>query len=322
MRLAELRGPRAFEIIDVPLPDVAADELLVRVATCGVCSSELSAWTGRETTSYPVRIGHEVAGEVVDAGHATSTFRPGDRVAVWTTGSGYAEYVAVREAYCRAVGDVPLEQALAEPIACATNAVELADVRLSDDVVIVGAGFMGLLVLQLVALRGPRHLVVADTRADVLALATSLGATRTVNTLEESLPEVVMRLTGHGADVTFEVTGAQSALELVGDVTRMSGKVALVGFHQGPPRHISLAHWNWMAFTILNCHFRDVATIMRGMTVGMSLVAGGRLRIHPLLTHRFSLEQINEAFAAAVDKPPGFVKATVSMSDAPTRHLT
>ena len=315
MRLAELQGPRSFVVVDVPVPEVAPDQVLVKVTTCGVCSSELGGWAGRVETSFPTRIGHEVSGEVVAVGSSAETFSPGDRVAVWNTGSGYAEYVAVREEYCRSVGEVPLEQALAEPLACASNAVELTDVRLGDDVVIVGAGFMGLLVLQLVALRGARQIVVADTRADVLALAAQLGATRTVNSAEESLPEVVAALTGGaGADVTFEVTGSQSALDVVGDVTRMSGKIALVGYHQGDARQVPLASWNWMAFSIVNCHFREVATILRGMTVGMRLLVAGRIRLDLLITHRFPLDRINDAFATAVDRPDGFVKATVVLA--------
>jgi len=119
------------------------------------------------------------------------------------------------------------------------NAVELADVRLGDDVLIIGAGFMGNLVQKLVSLRGPRHVIVADTRPDALERAAELGATRVVDVRSESLPEVVAGLTGGiGADVTFEVTGAQGPLATVGEVTRMSGKIVLVGYHQGAPRQI------------------------------------------------------------------------------------
>jgi threonine dehydrogenase-like Zn-dependent dehydrogenase len=242
--------------------------------------------------------------------------REGDVVAVWATGRGFAEYVAVKAEYCRPAAGIPVDEALAEPVACAANAVELADVRLGDDVVIIGAGFMGNLVQELVALRGVRHLVVADTRADALERAAKLGATRTVDVTQESLQEVVAELTGGvGADITFEVTGAQAPLAVVGDVTRMSGKIAIVGYHQGEPRQIPLAHWNWMAFSIVNAHFRDVGTIMRGMSVGMRLLTAGRISLDGLVTHRFGLDDINDAFATAVDKPEGFVKATVTFPD-------
>jgi L-iditol 2-dehydrogenase len=312
MRLAELRGPRDFVLIEVPVPVPERDEVLVRVEACGVCASELDYWTGTASTTYPTRIGHEVSGTVVAVGTEVSQPAIGEAVAVWTTGAGYAEYVAVRADYCRTrPSELPPALALVEPLACAANAVELADVRLADTVVVLGAGFMGLLVTQLIALRGPRVLIVADRRPDVLTLAGRLGATRTVNLNSESLPQVVHELTGDGADVTFEVTGTQEALDVVGELTRMSGKLVLVGFHQGAPRQVPLAQWNWMAFSVLNAHFRDVAVIMRGMTVGMRLLASRQLEMAPLVTHRFALSDIGTAFETAVAKPTGFVKAVV-----------
>ncbi len=319
MRIAELRGPRSFAVVEAPVPEPAPDEVLVEVAACGVCASELSHWTGRSGAPYPARIGHEVSGTVVATGAAATRFRPGDVVGVWTTGAGYAEFVVAREEYCRPV-PVGLEPALGllEPLACASNAVELADVRLADRVLVVGAGFMGLLVTQLVALRGAREVVVADSRPDVLALAAGLGATRTVDVRDAPLATQVQELTGGaGVDVTFEVTGAQSALDVIGDCTRMSGKLVLVGFHQGEPRQVPLAQWNWMAFSLLNAHFRDVAVIMRGMNVGLQLLSSGQLQLGPLVTHRFGLDAIDQAFATALDKPDGFVKAVVELVPRP-----
>ena len=313
MRIAVLRGPRAFEVVEEDVPEIAPDEVLVKAGACGVCASELDVWEGRGSSPFPLYPGHEVSGTVVRAGADVRTFREGDVVAVWATGRGFAEYVAVKAEYCRPAAGVAVEEALAEPLACAANAVELADVRLGDDVVIIGAGFMGNLVQELVQLRGVRHLVVADTRPDALERARKLGATRTVDVTRESLPDVVSGLTdGVGADITFEVTGTQAPLAVVGDVTRMSGKIAIVGYHQGAPREIPLGQWNWMAFQIINAHFRDVNTIMRGMTIGMRLLTAGRLSLQGLVTHRFGLDDINEAFATAVDKPEGFVKSTVT----------
>jgi len=313
MKIAVLRGPREFEVVEEAVPEIAPDEVLVRAGACGVCASELDTWEGRGSNDFPLYPGHEVSGTVVQAGAQVSDIRVGDVVAVWATGRGFAEYVAVKAEYCRPAGGVPLEEALAEPLACASNAVELADVRLGDDVVVIGAGFMGNLVQMLVQLRGPRHVVVADTRADALERARKLGATRTVDVTRESLADVVAELTdGVGADLTFEVTGSQAPLGVVGDVTRMSGKIAIVGYHQGAPRTIPLAQWNWMAFQIINAHFRDVNTILRGMTVGMRLLTAGRLSLSGLVTHRFGIDGINDAFATAVDKPEGFVKAVVT----------
>src|SRR4051812_19217764 len=296
MRLAVLRGPHTLEVTDAPIPEIEPDEVLVRVAACGVCTSELDMWEGHaELNGEPLFPGHEVSGIVQEVGAEVTTLREGDPVAVWVTGRGFADYVAGKAEHCLPAGDLPLDLALAEPVACAVNAVELTDPRLADDVVLIGAGFMGNLVQKLVQLRGPRELIVADTRADALERAAALGATATVDVTRESLVDVVQERTGGaGADVSFEVTGVQGPLSLLGDVTRMSGKVAIVGYHQGGTRELPLAQWNWMAFDVRNCHFREVSTIMRGMRVGMRLLTSGRLQLDDLVTHRYALDEVNE----------------------------
>jgi threonine dehydrogenase-like Zn-dependent dehydrogenase len=313
MKIAALRAPREFEVLEAPMPEIASDEVLLRVAACGVCTSELDQWEGKARINYPHYPGHEVSGVVEKVGSKVQTFEPGDKVGAWVTSRGFAEYVSVKAEYCFPAGEVPLDLALAEPLACAVNAVEL-DLSLADDVVIIGAGFMGNLVQKLVKLKGPRHLIVADTRPDVLKRAEKMGATRAVNVRAESLPDVVKELTGgQGADVSFEATGAQAPLTMLGEVTRMSGKVVIVGFHQGGMRELPLAYWNWMAFEILNAHFREISTILRGMRIGMRLLTSGRLALDDLVTHRFQLNDINQAFLTAAEKPEGFVKSTVVM---------
>ena len=132
----------------------------------------------------------------------------------------------------------------------------------------------------------------------------------------ESLPDVVRSLTdGRGADLTYECTGTQPALTTSGETTRMSGTIAVVGYHQGAERTIPLSYWNWMAFRIANGHFRDVDVIMRGMEVGMRLVSAGVLSLDRLVTHRYPLERINDAFATLHGKPEGFAKAVITFPD-------
>jgi threonine dehydrogenase-like Zn-dependent dehydrogenase len=171
-------------------------------------------------------------------------------------------------------------------------------------------------VQKLVAMQGPRRLIVADTRPDALERALRLGASHVVDVTKKSLPEVVKSLTdGKGADAAFEVVGGQAPLILLGDVTRMSGKVVIVGYHQGEPRQIPLGYWNWMAFQILNAHFREETTILRGMRIGMRLLTSRRMSLDDLVTHRFQLSEINQAFRTAYEKPQGFVKSTVLMQN-------
>jgi threonine dehydrogenase-like Zn-dependent dehydrogenase len=316
VKIAVLRAPQEIEVVDEPVPEPGRDEVLLRVASCGVCASELDMWEGRSEIEYPRFVGHEVSGIVERVGGDAGRFRPGDAVAAWVTERGFAEYVAVKAEHCFPAGSLPLDLALGEPIACAVNAVELAAPALADDVLVVGAGFMGNLVQKLVQLKGPRRLIVADTRPDALERAVALGADRAVNVLSESLVDAVAGETdGRGVDVAFEVTGSQAALLPLGDVTRMSGKIAIVGYHQGGMRELPLGQWNYMAFQIVNAHFREVETILRGMRVGMRLLRAGRVTLDDLVTHRFPLADVNRAFAVAVEKPTGFVKATVRVAD-------
>jgi L-iditol 2-dehydrogenase len=314
MRLAEMPEPGRFELVDVEDPVPAPHEVVLDVAACGVCASELDMFSGAAGhASYPWRPGHEVSGTVCAAGSEVSTLPPGAPVAAWVTTRGFAERVAVPEAHCAPAGDVPLDLALGEPLACAVNAVELAGIGFGDDVVIVGAGFMGLTILQLVRLRGPRHVVVVDVRADALEHARALGATHTIDGASGDASREVAELTdGRGADVTIEATGSPAALAGVGDLTRMSGTIVIAGYHQGEPRPVPMATWNWMAFRIANAHFREPSTILHGLRAGMRLLTAGLVSFEGLVTHRFGLDEIGDAFRTAIDKPSGFVKATVT----------
>src|SRR4051794_5728162 len=326
MRQAVLTQPGTFELVDVPVPEIGPEELLVRVGACGVCASELDMYTGHTANTFPIVPGHEVSGVVERVGAAVTRQRPGDRVGIWVTEAGFSDYVKVHTGFALPAGDMPIDLALAEPVACAVNAVEIADPQLGDDVLIVGAGFMGALVLKLVLMRGPRNVIVADTRPEALELARRIGATHTVDVRSERLADAVR---GHsdrvpagtfgtvaeadeyGADISFEVTGVQGPLLEIGDATRMAGKLVIVGYHQGGTREIPLAAWNWKALRLVNAHFREVATIMRGMRTGMRLLTSGRLEIGDLVTHRFVLDEVGDAFQIAVDKPAGFLKSTV-----------
>jgi threonine dehydrogenase-like Zn-dependent dehydrogenase len=91
----------------------------------------------------------------------------------------------------------------------------------------------------------------------------------------------------------------------------MSGKLCIVGYHQGGTRAIPLGDWNWMAFELINAHFRDIDTIMRGMRRGMRLVNAGVLDVSSLVTGAYPLGRIADAFATAAAKPDGFVKAVI-----------
>ncbi len=301
-----------IEVTERPLPPLGRHDVLIRVTACGVCAGDVDFWLGKADRPMPAPLGHEVAGVVLEVGRDVTAVAPGDTVACWVEDGGYSEALVSDERFCVAVNGTCRYPAVAEPLSCVINAVGLAAPQLADDVVIIGAGFMGNLLQLAVQLTGPRTVTVADVRPGALDRAAQLGATYTVDTAAEELAGRVAEITGgRGADLSFEVTGTNAGLELAEAATRMSGKLGIVGYHQGGTRSVRLGHWNWMAFSIINAHFRDKSTILSGMRAGLRLMSAGVLDVAPLITNTYPLERVGEAFQAAAAKPAGFVKAVI-----------
>lgn len=314
MKAALLYGPHDFRIEELPEPEINEDECLIKVKACGVCHSELPQWEKKlKGLKYPRFIGHEVSGEIVKTGNNVSKFSKGDKVAAWADGKGYAEIITVKADRLEPVSDsVDLAIALSEPISCTTNGVQKANIQLADTVALVGTGFMGLILLQEIKLRGTGKIIAIDIREEMLQLARNLGADIVINPTKSDPVKEIKRLTNDkGVDIAFEVGGVQSTLDLAAEITRMEGKLVIFGYHPGPRKIKHLGYWNWMAFDIINAHFRDLKVILNGAKVGMELLNQGKINMAPLITHRYKLEEIEKAFTAAKTKPKGFVKSVI-----------
>ena len=306
-----LKAPHRAVVESALLPPLKDGEVLVRVSQCGLCSTEVHQWLGH-ATDYPIAVGHEIAGVIENARADTGNLQVGDSVVGWVAGGGMAEHVIVRAGNAIPIRpDLPYP-AVAEPLSCCVNAVELANPPLGANIVIIGTGFMSHLLQQLSLQSNPRSLIVAGRRRSALLRAHTLGATTTVNLRTEDLSEAVAAATGaDGADVTYEATGSQEGLTLAGAVTRTSGTLAIVGYHQDGPRTLDLEMWNRRALRLANAHFRDIATIMHGMRRGIRMVESGFLDPSAFVTHRFSLEEAPDAFGIAAQRPSSFVKAVI-----------
>lgn len=314
MKAALLYGPHDFRIEDIPEPEINEDECLIKVKACGVCHSELPQWERKlKGLKYPRFIGHEVSGEIIAVGPKVTSFKIGDKVAAWADGKGYAELIAVKEDRLEPVAEsVDLALALSEPISCTTNGVQKANIQLADTVALVGTGFMGLILLQEIKLKGTAKIIAIDIRDEMLQLAKQLGADIIINASKIDPVKEIKKLTNdRGVDIAFEVGGVQSTLDTAADITRMEGKIVIFGYHPGPRKIKHLGYWNWMAFDIVNAHFRDLKTILNGARVGMELLNQGKIDMSPLVTHRYKLQDIEKAFLAAKTKPKGFVKSVI-----------
>jgi len=314
MQAAILQEPGKFILETRDIPSPGQSQVLIRTGVCGVCTSELDMWTGEaKDLEYPRFIGHEVAGTVVAVGDGVQEVQNGDRVAVFAEGRGYAEYIVedVSRLYVLKE-ETPFDLALGEPIACSVNGVRKLDPQFNDSVAIVGTGFMGLIMTQLFRIRGAGKVIAIDTRESMLELAKKCGATHTLNPTENDVVSEVKALTdGAGVDIGVEAAGKQATLDSIAKLVRMEGKLEIFGFHQGEPRTINMAHWNWMAFDLVNGHTRSAHIYVEGMEIGLQLLESGKLVMDDLVTHRYPLAEINEAFRTATQKSDDFVKGVI-----------
>lgn len=317
MKQSVLVEPQHSRLEERPVPAVGPRDVLIRVRACGVCASELHGWQG-DNGPYPRELGHEVAGEVVEVGREVRDVRPGMAV----TGlfqRGFAEYAVTPYTHVTPIPEgIGYDIVLGEPISCVISAARRTRVELGDTVAIVGLGFMGLLMLQAVRLKGPARIIGVDVRDEALEMGRRFGADEVLK------PEDVgegLRLTrwdqlgkGHGVDVAIEASGTQAGLTLAGQMAREHGVLSILGYHQAGPRQVDMELWNWKALEVLNAHERRAGYQMDCMRRGLTLLAAGKLQTAPLVTHRFGLDQVDDAFRALWTKPAGFVKAVITLS--------
>lgn len=314
MKAAAMVKAGSFSVYDIEIPTPKPNEVLVKMKACGLCSSELGMWRNKEfNVENPLFIGHEVSGVVEKIGEEVTQFTPGDRVTVFTEKGGYAEYVTVPEKAVVKIADhVPFELALGEPIACAMNGTKRSGVEIGDTVVMIGLGFMGALILQGVKLKGASKIIAIDPREESQEIAEKLGVDVFLNPNKENIVDKVFELTdGRGADVVIESTGYQEPLNLATKLVKIRGRIVIFGYHQGGPRTIDVQTWNWKGLDVVNAHERDHDVYIDGMRTGIKLLNNHQLQMEPLVTHFFTIDQINEAFETANAKPNGFIKAVI-----------
>jgi threonine dehydrogenase-like Zn-dependent dehydrogenase len=307
MRAGVFAGPGMIRIDEVPVPRPGPGEVRLRVQGCGICGSDLPVWEGRPWLEYPRAPGapgHETWGVVDAVGPEVSGIAEGERVAALSY-NGYAQFdIARADQVLRLPDAVSADEPFpGEPLGCAVNAFRRAGIGAGDVVAVIGVGFLGAVIVQLAAHAGARVIGVARRR-EARDLAQAMGAGDAVDLA--SAPRVVGELSeGRLCDVVVEATGAQAPLDLAGELTRIRGRLVIAGYHQGGRRTIDLQLWNWRGLDVINAHERDPHTYLDGMRLAAEAVASGRLDPRRLYTGRFSLDELDDAFAVARDGAPG-----------------
>jgi threonine dehydrogenase-like Zn-dependent dehydrogenase len=313
MRAAVVTAPRSVELRDVPTPSPAPGEVLVEVEGCGVCGSDLPVWQGRHWFEYPREPGapgHEGWGRVAAVGDGVRGLPVGTRIAAISYRAD-AEYDIADAARV-----VPLPDELdgkpfpGEALGCAMNVMRRAQVREGETVAVVGAGFLGALIVQLAARAGARVIAVSR-RPFARSVALAMGATEALALDADALARVEELTGGSLCDRVFEVTGKAEPLDLAATLTRVRGMLVIAGFHQDGRRSVDMQLWNWRGLDVVNAHERDSHVYVEGVRLAAQAIVDGRLDPAPLYTHEFALSELGSAFATATERPDGFLKAVV-----------
>ena len=332
MNAAVIYGPRDLRIEAVPDPAPAEGEVLVRVGAAGLCGTDYRIWSGDRPVRYPLIMGHEFVGEVAAIGEGVSNVKLGDRVAVepnYSCGAcalclegnrnlcvqrtavgidvpgGFAQLARVPARCCwtapRGLGDEQL--LLTEPLAVVVRAVGRAEVKTGATAAVLGAGTLGLLALQVLRARGARVLVVGRTERR-LELAHRLGAEAVHSLAAGPGSEAAGAFSGReGVDIVVETAGTPEAVAEAIQLARPGGRVVLTGL----PHEPSQVHFFWVV--------RRELTLIGSMIYqdefpeAIRLLDAGAVTVGPLVTHRFPLDAIEDAFAA--HRRPESIKVAV-----------
>jgi threonine dehydrogenase-like Zn-dependent dehydrogenase len=315
MMAAVIAGPGEAQVREVARPVPGPGEVRVQVEGCGVCGSNLALWEGRPWFQYPMEPGspgHEGWGIVDRVGDAVSKALLGQRVSMLSY-RAFAQYDVVS-----AQAVVPLPAALddqpfpGEALGCVMNIFRRSQIQVGQHVAVVGSGFLGTLLIQLIARAGAVPIAISR-RAYALELAKSAGATLTVPMHDhQQIIEQVRDFTHQrGCEVVIEAVGEQWPLDLAGELTAERGRLVIAGYHQDA-RQVNMQMWNWRGLDVINAHERDPKMYLRGMREAVAAVESGQLDPTPLYTHSFSMAELGTALNGLKERPDGMLKTWVT----------
>jgi threonine dehydrogenase-like Zn-dependent dehydrogenase len=315
MLAVQLVRPETCRVVEVSKPIPATNQIRIRLEGCGLCASSLPLWEGREWFKYPIdpgTPGHEGWGVVDAVGQDVQDFSCGDRVA-FLSNHAFAEYdLACGSQVVRLPLQLKTQPFPGEAIGCALNIFQRSDIRVNQTVAIVGAGFLGLLLIHLSVSAGAR--VIAISRRDyALKMAQRFGAAYVIP-IDRNPVEKVSQLTdGGNCDRVIEAVGLQSSLDIASDLVSEGGKLIIAGYHQDGYRVVNLQQWNWRGIDVINAHERDPRRYISGIEAAVKASICGTLEYTLALTHEFSIHQANDAFRLLQTRPDGFIKGYISL---------
>jgi len=319
-------APFCFEYSDFPDPVTGDDDVLVRVRACGICGSDIHGSTGETGRRLPPLImGHEAAGTVEEVGSNVKDFKRGDRVCFDSTvycnkcppclkglynrcenrqvlgvsipsfkrHGAFAEYVAVPWWIVSKIPDSLsfVHAALLEPVSIGMHAAGRAPISTDDTVVVLGAGTIGLFILQASKLRGAGKIIACDINEFRLGVAEKLGANKVINPSGSDLKEMIFAETENkGANVTLEAVGYAQTFRDAISVTRTGGHIVAIGNLE------PLAEFNLQELVARELTFTGSYASSGEFRDCIELVASGKINVEPLISDVLPLNEGQRAF--------------------------
>lgn len=327
MKTVVIQRPNEISVVGREVPEPGPRELMVQVMASGICGTDLHIYRGEYMGSYPVIPGHEFSGVVKAVGSEVTRFQAGDRVAVepniscdncvnclnnrqnfclnWqavgvTLPGGMEEYVIVPEKAAFSIGELPFEVgAFMEPLSCVIHGIERARIHLGDRVAILGAGPIGILMIQMAHLQGAAHITMLEINPGRADLARQSGADRVVNSFDG--------LQMDAYDIVIDATGAIPVMNRSIDFARKGGTVLLFGV---PPSSKNLEMEGFKIFqkglTVLSSF-----TSVRNSFQAVDLLQSGQIKVDALISHRLPLEDLPRALELIESRDPAVKKVIV-----------
>ncbi len=317
-------GNHSFELRNIDIPAIGSTDVLVRVAACGICGTDVHIYHGDKGSAEvtpPVVLGHELAGVVEAAGSDVTTLQVGDHVSVdpniycgkchycqigkkqlcenlYAIGvnrdGGFAEYCAVPETQCfRMKADLPLRYgAMVEPLACCIHGIDRANIRPGDTVCVIGGGAIGLLMVQLARHCGASRVVLSEPVEMRRQVGMELGADATIDPIHEDIAVRLNEILGNpGADVVIECVGTPIATAQAFRAAKRGTTLLLFSVPKPDTFHsLSLEDVYHKELTI-------VGSLINPDTHGRAaaMIDSGVIRLDSIITHTYPVEQLEEA---------------------------
>lgn len=322
MKVGVIHAPGDLRLDEVPPPKAGAGDIVIKVAAAGICGTDLHFRHLGPRFDRPMPLGHEFAGEVIEAGPQVTSFKIGDRVAYNSNNSpadmgrggecgGFSHYVVLREvdghvrSLCKVPDTVSLEHAaLVEPMSVGAHAVNRADPKPGESIAVFGVGPIGLAIVMALRLRGIEDIVAFDLSQLRRDRAVALGVRAAFDPRERPPFQVLGELRGHRArwgvplpitDLYFEASGAPGLLSQITEFCCMQSRIVTVALHRQP---VTLDGTRIMSKEISIIGSQGYPTEFPQV---MREIAVGEVNPEMMITHRFPFSRFLEAFETAND---------------------